>query len=589
LFSGSSLLFPTLAMFLMVSMCAHALVILSGPALILTPSAPLAATLQVTTDVDSRVSVSVRDGTNTWQRNFYNYSKSNTVPLLGFKAGRTNEITVTLHDRYRNGLTNSAPLLLVTAPLPSDFPKPVLLASNPDKMEPGYTLFRIVNNDKNKAYLAIVDNAGEVVWYSGVGSILDVRQLSNGDLFLPLTSSFSEINMLGQTVKSWIVPPGLAVNQHDGVPTDHGTILYLNDASRLVTNFPTSATNPHARLSTTNVIYNRVIEISATNAALLKTWSPIDMLNPTRINYLSFTIRNSMGWDCEHANAVIEDPRDDSLIVSMRHQDAVIKFTRTGQLKWILSPHENWGAAFQPYLLNPVGTPFQWNYAQHAPMITPQGTLLIYDDGNFRASPFDPTVPDAKNYTRAVEYAIDEQTMEITQVWEYGRTNGEPLFTDRVGNADWLPQSGNVLITFGNVDYVNGLHPSPYSTNATMLRIKEVTHDAVPEVVFDLAFFDYTNKSPTYKGCFAYRSHRIPDLYSVLPKAVTDLTVEADSGMATLQFSGDGARTYIIEASTNLLQWDEIGFGESVGDGNFEFDDENSIGAPARYYRVVTQ
>ena len=56
------------------------------------------------------------------------------------------------------------------------------------------------------------------------------------------------------------------------------------------------------------------------------------MLDPRRITYLGGKIGTV--WDSEHANAVIEDPRDDSLIVSMRAQNAVIKFSRaTGQLE----------------------------------------------------------------------------------------------------------------------------------------------------------------------------------------------------------------------------------------------------------------
>jgi arylsulfate sulfotransferase len=127
----------------------------------------------------------------------------------------------------------------------------------------------------------------------------------------------------------------------------------------------------------------------------------------------------------------------------------VVKFSRQGQIKWILGPHENWGPAFQKYLLTPVGTPFEWQYGQHAPIITPQGTVLLYDNGNLRAEPFQPTVPDVDNHSRAVEYSIDETKMEVTQVWDYGRTNADRLYTDRVGSAYWLPKRENVLITFG--------------------------------------------------------------------------------------------------------------------------------------------
>ncbi|MEZ4241635.1 MAG: aryl-sulfate sulfotransferase [Myxococcota bacterium] len=48
------------------------------------------------------------------------------------------------------------------------------------------------------------------------------------------------------------------------------------------------------------------------------------------------TPRGDYIWS--HANAVEVDPRDDTLIVSVRHQDAVLKLTRDGEIRWILAP-----------------------------------------------------------------------------------------------------------------------------------------------------------------------------------------------------------------------------------------------------------
>jgi hypothetical protein len=584
------MLMPVLAALFVFSIHAQALTILSGPSFTRATSAPLAGTLALTTDVSSRVSVSITDGTNTWERNFYDYGMAHSFPLLGFKPGRTNEITVTVRDRYRDEFTAPQPTVFITGPLPNDFPKSSLLKSEPEKMEPGYTLLRIQNQNAFKAYLGIVDNAGEVVWYSAVPTTSDVRQMANGNLFIPLTTNFVEINMLGNTVRTWNVPAGLNINLHDGVPTDHGTILYLNDASRTLTNFPTSATDPNAPRQPTAVLYNRIVEISATNASLLNIWSPIDVLDPRRLTYLTFDSHVASGWDIEHANALIEDPRDDSIIVSMRNQNLVFKFARdTGQIKWLLGPPANWGPDFQTYLLTPVGAPFEWQFGQHAPMITPQGTLLIYDDGNNRASPFDPALPNTNNYSRAVEYDINEKRMEITQVWDYGRTNDDRLYTDRVGNADWLPKSGNILINFGYVIYTNGFRPSPFSSVAVMCRIKEVTHDADPQVVFDLAFFDFADTNSSYRGYFVYRSHRVPDLYSTQPQAVADLTITYENDRSALTFAANPGRTYVIEASTDLMQWEEIGAPEHDGIGNFHFEDVQGGDFPERYYRVVTR
>jgi hypothetical protein len=550
----------------------------------------LAGKLSIATDVPSRVSVTVSNANESWTRSFYDYTNSHSIPLYGFKAAQTNYVTAIVRDKFGNSATNSNPLVLVTDPLPSDFPRLTLLTNQPEQMEPGYTLFRLINQNTQRGYLVIVDNSGEVVWYSSRTSTAEIRQLADGNLFIPLNTSFVEFTLFGDTVKTWNVPPLYPVDIHDGVVTPHGTILYLNDAARSVTNFPSSSSNPAAPRQTTNVMFNRVVEVSASNAALVSVWSPIDHLDPTRIDYLTFTVANSLGVDCEHANAIIEDPRDDSLIVSMRHQDAVIKFSRsTGALKWILGPHENWGPQWQPYLLTPVGSPFEWHYGQHAPTLTPKGTLLLYDDGNYRASPFAVPLPDASNYSRAVEYDIDETNMEVSQVWDYGRTNGESIFTDRVGNAEWLTNSGNVLITYGYVLYDQGVHPSAAAPAATMLRIQEVTHNDDPRVVFDLACFDYTNTTAAYRGTAGYRSHRIPDLYGHLPQPVQDLALDHDGDMVHLHFSADPVRSYVIESSQDLIDWTVIGNPNHLGDGEFTFDHMPSPDDSAGFFRVVTR
>lgn len=576
---------------LLVATSSQAINIVSGPTFTPATNAPLAGALQLTTDTESRISVSVLDGSGEpWTLDFYDFSTNHVIPLLGFKPGRTNMITVSVFDKQRNELTADQPLQFVTTPLPKDFPNLVLLQSDPSRMEPGYTLFRAALNNNSKGYEMIVDSAGEVVWYTPISTLLDIRQLPNGDLFYFYTTNFVEMNMLGQRVQTWNVPPSLLINLHDGVPTDHGTILYLSDASAVVPNYPTSTSNSNAPTTTANnVVYQRAVEISATNSALLNNWSIINMLQPNRITYLT-TLGPSV-WDSEHGNAIIEDPSDNSIIVSLRHQNAVVKFSRaTGQPVWIMGPHENWGAAWQPYLLTPVGSPFEWHYGQHAPVLTAQGTLMIYDDGNFRAEPFAPGVADSSNYSRAVEYQIDPSTMEVSQVWEYGSATPQVLYTDKVGSAEPMPQTGNVLIDFGSVKYVNGVPPSAFGANATMARIQEVTHDTAPELVWDLSVTEYDNTNVTFHDCFVYRSYRIPDLYPHLPTPVADLTVTYGGASALLQFSADPTRTYTVQASSDLSQWQDLGHASPQAQpGDYEFQDVDAPQYTARYYRVLTE
>jgi hypothetical protein len=566
--------------------------ILSGPTFTPAASAPLAGTLQVTTDVSTRVGVQVSDGTNVWQRDFYDFSTNHSETLVGFKAGRTNLIQVTVYDQYRNSTTAPGLLTFTTAPLPANFPTRVVLQSEPSLMEPGYTLFIVENKAALAFYITMIDNSGDVVWYATAPTHFDddVLQLADGNLFITDDSNkFYEMNLLGQIVKTWLPPAGTSIDIHGGVPTDHGTIIYLSDVTNSIPNFPTSTVS-NAPLGTVRVVENTVMEIAYTNGALLNEWQINTQMDRTRITYLAYDFGGTLA-DNEHANALIEDPSDNSIIVSMRNQNAVVKFLRsTGQIKWILGAPENWDPSFQQYLFTPVGSPFAWSYGQHAPMLTTEGTLLMYDDGNYRTNPYGVTVADSNNYSRSVEFSLNETNMQVSQVWDSSNADEDRLYTPNVGKAQWLPQKRNILTTYGNVTYINGVHPSSHSAAASMSRIIEYTHDPIPQVVFDLSFFDYTNTSPSYQGYFMYRATRVPDLYAHPANPVTSFLVKNQGGAASVNFSADPVRSYVVQASPDLVNWTTIGSPTQNGNaGDYEFDDLEAGQIASRFYRVITQ
>src|SRR5580658_377175 len=100
----------TTVMAVFIARCSQALTVLSGPTFNPATNAPLAGVLALTTDAGSQVSVSVSDGTETWERDFFDYGTNHSLTVLGFKPGRTNQITVTVRDEYRNSLTVAKPL-----------------------------------------------------------------------------------------------------------------------------------------------------------------------------------------------------------------------------------------------------------------------------------------------------------------------------------------------------------------------------------------------------------------------------------------------------------------------------------------------
>jgi len=102
-----------------------------------------------------------------------------------------------------------------------------------------------------------------------------------------------------------------------------------------------------------------------------------------------------------------------------------------------------------------------------------------------------------------------------------------------------------------------------------MVRLKEVTHEANPNVVFDLEFFDPDNTNADYGGYQIYRSRRVPDLYGHPAVPVPALTLQMQSGQPLLQFTQ--IRVFIpVQVSTNLVNWRDLGAAEA-DDANGEF------------------
>ena len=208
---------------------------------------------------------------------------------------------------------------------------------------------------------------------------------------------------------------------HEVFPTAEGTYFTLGFEVTEVDDFHTSEVDPEPR-ATVDVTDDTILEVEP-DGTVIRRQSLLDILDPSRIGYDSLNdhFRLDTPNDWAHANSIIAD--GDSVIVSVRHQDAVFKASRdTGELAWILATHDNWSSAFQPYLLEPMGAEFAWSYHQHAAEVTSDGTLIMFDNGNYRASPYDGTVPMTaeESYSRVVEYRVDEDNMRIEQVWEYG-------------------------------------------------------------------------------------------------------------------------------------------------------------------------
>ena len=499
-----------LASLLLTAISAHAVQVVSGPTLTMDPknATPLAGVVELETDVEVQVALTIANSgesrTVTFPAATVHY-----LPVLGLKPDRTYTVDIEL---IPGGLIGS--LLATTGPLPADFPTIVTTVSDPLQMEPGYTFINCMSRgrtDTRPLYTVIVDNTGEVVWYA-TRCMVALKVLPDGRIQRRFASGplqyVRESDFLGNDTDIELELPAGKLH-HDLQRTPHGTYISLDVRSVDVPEFFTSETDPNAPKAPATLRDEAVVEFFP-DGTFRKEWSVGDLLGTDRIAYNALGVA-AEGVDWLHTNAVNYRLADDSFIVSVRHQDAVIKFSReTGDLAWILGPHDNWPSEYQPFLLHQLGSPFRWQFHQHAPMWTDTGTLVLFDNGNHRTSPFDGNtpMPDDQSFSRGVEFEIKEEQMQIRQLWEYGESIAEPIYSFFISDADSQPITGNVMMTFGGISYVGGIASVDLGLGTRHTRIVETTRDVVPVKVFELMAYD-----PTGGRITAYRSERIPDLY----------------------------------------------------------------------------
>jgi arylsulfate sulfotransferase len=124
----------------------------------------------------------------------------------------------------------------------------------------------------------------------------------------------------------------------------------------------------------------------------------------------------------------------------------------------------------------------------------------MFDNGNYRASP--PDRRSVEPFSRAVEFTVDEMDRSVVQSWSYGPAFGmeKSFYADFISDADWLPETGNVLVTPGG---------QSTATNPAyrFSQIIEVTRGGGR--VFDMTMVDDPTTARDYT---IYRAERVADI-----------------------------------------------------------------------------
>ncbi|WP_337419608.1 aryl-sulfate sulfotransferase [Duodenibacillus massiliensis] len=370
---------------------------------------------------------------------------------------------------------------------------------------------------------AIYDTKGEIRWYMEPSSIynnndiyragimMGFRQNKDGAFTWGYGQRYVKYDLMGREIFNRRLPDGYNDFSHAMDAMQNGHYLV-----RVASSDHVRADGKHVR-----TVRDVIIEVDQ-NGNVVDEWRLFDILDPYRDNVLKVLdqgavclnidasqagktlsaeqlaeqdksdkfgdiVGSGAGRNWVHVNSVDYDPTDDSIIISSRHQSALIKIGRDKKVKWIMGSPEGWKKTFADKVLKPVdskGNPikcegskceggFDWTWTQHTGWRVDSKsdknifTLSVFDNGDARGME-QPPLPDMK-YSRAVIYKINQKKMTVEQIWQYGEERGHAWYSPVTSLTEYMPDKNSVFVysaTAGaNFNFKTGAFesaPNPY-------------------------------------------------------------------------------------------------------------------------------
>ena len=347
---------------------------------------------------------------------------------------------------------------------------------------------------------AVIDTAGDVRWYMFVSPIYDpeniyksgimmgFHQADDGFLTFGYGQRYAKYDLMGREVFNRRLPVGYADFSHAMDPMQNGNYLVR------------VASSDHVRPDGKHVhtVRDVIIEVDA-SGEVVDEWRLFEILDPNRNIVLKSIDQGAVclnidtsqsgktlsaeqlakleaqhafgdiagtgaGRNWAHVNSVDHDPVDDSIILSSRHQSAVVKIGRDKQVKWILAAPNGWRDGLKDKVLTPVGKDgrplscrigkceggFDWTWTQHTGWRIDAKSnkdifyLSVFDNGDARGME-QPALPEMK-YSRAVVYKIDQKKMTVEQVWEYGKERGFEWYSPITSVTEYQADKNSVFV-----------------------------------------------------------------------------------------------------------------------------------------------
>ena len=437
---------------------------IDNPNIIVNPYeiSPLTALVIFETDeeVSPTITVVGKDEHSTFTHTF----DANTVhylPIYGLYADTSNEVIVSYGDVEKR-------LEIKTEALPDDFIMPTSVEAQKSMLDNELYFF----TPSSSGYTCAYDVNGDVRWYLTINALWEINRLSNGHLMVSTErlvnspyymSGLYEMDLLGKIYTEISLEGGY---HHDYFELPSGNLLVASNDFN----------------NDDGTVEDYIVEVNRNTGDIVKTWDLKDILNMEDGKSENWT-----EYDWFHNNSVWYDEATNSITLSGRHQDAVINIDYdTGELNWIIGDPTNWSEEYQKYFFTPVGDDFEWQWSQHAAMITPEGYVFILDNGNNKSKIESEYVPAEDSYTRGVMYKIDTDAMTIEQIWEYGKTRGSEFYSPYISDVDYIEQD-HYIVHSGGIVYVDGKNSNePAGLGGADALVSDTVELLDDEVIFEL-------------------------------------------------------------------------------------------------------
>ena len=393
---------------------------------------PLAAVVLFKTEKPTAITVTVKGKTKAADfTHTFPVTTTHILPILGLYNDYNNTVELT---PYRGKKT------VLNIPVENVVdPGVVYCDTTPEYFQDNVMVISPAEISRARAF----DYAGDIRWYLDVMCVFDLKRLKNGNILVGsdrvlkmpyYMSGLYEMSPVGKIYKEYRLP---GAYHHDQFEMEDGNLLVLTDDLNSET------------------VEDMCVLIDRETGEILKTWDYKNCLTPGDGAGCSFTDE-----DWFHNNAVWYDKNTNSLTFSGRHVDAMINIDyETGELNWIIGDPRNWSEEKQKYFFKPVGNDFEWQYEQHACVITPNGDVMCFDNHHNDTKFEEEKRPAKDSYSRGVRYRIDTEKMEIEQVWQYGRGRGAEFFSPYICNVEYYNE-GHYLVHSGGIAYDKDGNPS---------------------------------------------------------------------------------------------------------------------------------